>query len=153
MLDRDSLLTLFDVTVRSLVFNLDFIPADKLEWKPAPEAKSALEIVNHLAEFLDSISGRINAQPSEVTAATNTDEAKAALTQAAGSFAAAVRGASSATLELKFSKDHPFTIAWIVTAAIMDSIHHHGQIAYLQTLLGDTEIHFDPSSLADFAIR
>ena len=26
--------------------NLDFIPADKLAWKPAPSAKSTLDIVN-----------------------------------------------------------------------------------------------------------
>ncbi len=27
--------------------NLDFMPEDKLNWKPAPEAKSVLEIINH----------------------------------------------------------------------------------------------------------
>ena len=40
----------------NIACNLKFIPADKLEWKPAPGAKSALEIVNHAAEVLHRMS-------------------------------------------------------------------------------------------------
>jgi hypothetical protein len=32
---------------RNINHNLDFIPDDKLNWKPAPETKSVLEIINH----------------------------------------------------------------------------------------------------------
>ena len=33
---------------RNLAHNLDFIPDDKLDWKPAPTANSAMEVVRHL---------------------------------------------------------------------------------------------------------
>src|SRR5438128_1781964 len=35
-------------------YNLGFLPADKLDWKPSPDARSALEITNHMAEALRS---------------------------------------------------------------------------------------------------
>lgn len=155
MLNRETLLTLFDVSIKSLAFNLDFIPADKLNWQPAPEAKSALEITNHLAEFLGAVSSRLKPEDSGAPAfaeVTTLDEAKHVLAEAAERFTAVVCGASSAILEEKFRENMPFTNGWIVTAAIMDAVHHHGQIAYIQTMLGDTEIHSDPSALADFAI-
>jgi hypothetical protein len=46
----------------------------------------------------------------------------------------------------------PFTVGWMVTASTLDTIHHAGQIAYIQTLLGDNEIHFDESALPDWAV-
>ncbi len=152
MLDRETLLTFFDATSRSLVFNLNFIPSDKLDWKPAPEAKSALEIANHLTEFLRVVNQRLNPDSSAFTPATTVDEAKAGLTQVSAQFIAAVRGASTATLNEQFREDHPFTTGWLVTVAIMDAGHHHGQIAYIQTLLGDNEIHGDASSTSHFTI-
>jgi hypothetical protein len=33
---------------RSLIHNLEFIPADRLDWKPEPGAKSALEITGEV---------------------------------------------------------------------------------------------------------
>jgi len=42
--------------------NMAFIPADKLEWKPGAEAKSALEIVNHCAEVLHRMSRVLGAR-------------------------------------------------------------------------------------------
>src|SRR5215211_1361700 len=33
---------------RDFVFNLEAIPADRLDWKPAPEAKSAMEIAGEV---------------------------------------------------------------------------------------------------------
>lgn len=152
MLDKETLLTLFDVSIRSLVFNLDFIPGDKLDWKPAAEAKSALDIVNHLAEFLGSVSGHLDGRDSEVIAVSEVTQAKQVLSQVAERFTLAVRHAPTSLLEENFHDGMPFTNGWIATAAIMDAVHHHGQIAYIQTLLGDTEIHADPSSLADFAL-
>lgn len=152
MLDKETLIALFDATMKSLVFNLDFIPADKLEWKPAPTSKSALEIANHLAEFLGDVSGCLDSGEPRPVSATTIAEAKQMLIEASERFILALRLAPPAILEEKFREDRPFTTGWIATAAILDTIHHHGQIAYIQTLLGDTEIHFDSSSLANFVI-
>lgn len=152
MLDRESVLTLFGETAKVLNFNLDFIPDDKLNWKPAPEAKSALEIVNHLAEYLDSISRRLGSQTGDFVPATSRDQAQQVLARSAERYSAAVRGASPEVLGAKFRDDMPLTLGWMVTASTIDTIHHAGQIAYIQTLLGDNELHFDFTKLPDWAV-
>jgi len=35
-----------------------------------------------------------------------------------------------------------FPLARAASLPVIDMIHHHGQIAYIQTLLGDEEFHF-----------
>ena len=57
----------FEMTIGQLEFmsanlahNLDFIPDDKLNWKPAPEANSVLEIVNHLAMPLSGMANALD---------------------------------------------------------------------------------------------
>ena len=39
--------------------NLDFIPEDKLNWKPAPESKSVLEIINHATKTVHTFTHAI----------------------------------------------------------------------------------------------
>ena len=153
MLDRETLLTLFGDTANVFTYNLDFIPNDKLDWKPAPESKSALEIVNHLCPFLDSVSGALGAPTQSPASATNRDEAKKLMTQTAERYVSAVRGASSDVLSAQFRPDMPLSNGWMVTAATLDTIHHTGQIAYIQTLLGDNEIHFDETTLPAWAVN
>lgn len=152
MLDRETVLTLFDETSKVLIFNLDFIPEDKLSWKPTPHAKSALEIVNHLAEYLSRISRRLGSPTPEFVPATDRESAKQVLAASAERYLKAVRGASSEALSAKFRPDMPLTLGWMITASTIDTIHHAGQIAYIQTLLGDNEIHFDQSTLPDWAV-
>lgn len=152
MLNRETVLSLFEATIEVFVHNLDFIPAERLDWKPAPDAKSALEIVNHLATFLGSISNALNGESETVTNATNGDEAKRVLEQAAARYAQAVRGASPEVLGRLFRDDMPLTNGWMVTASTIDTIHHAGQIAYIQTLLGDNEIHFNEAVLPQWAV-
>ncbi len=155
MLNRETLLTLFEDTAPVIVYNLDFLPDDKLDWKPAPGAKSALEIVNHLCEYLHRLHLRLNPHTDSpaLLAATNRDEAKSLLSQAATQFAASVRGASTQQLGEQFHEKYPFSLGWMVTAATIDTIHHAGQIAYIQTLIGDNDIHFDQSALPAWAVN
>lgn len=152
MLHRETVIKLFEATAEVFIYNLDFIPADKLSWKPAPDAKSALEIVNHLAAYLDSISNALNGESETFAPATNGDEAKRVLAQSAARYAKAVRGASPAVLNQKFRDDMPLTNGWMVTASTLDTIHHAGQIAYIQTLLGDNELHFNEAALPQWAV-
>jgi hypothetical protein len=127
-------------------YNLKFIPEDKLDWKPAPSAKSALEIVNHLAYFLAAMAPVIRgaewAEP-QFTPAANLAEAQSTLESVAEDYAAALRTVSAADLgrivRLPFGE---FPLARAATMGVVDAIHHHGQIAYIQTLLGDEAMHF-----------
>src|SRR5687767_8913960 len=78
----------------NLAYNLGFIPEDKLNWKPAPTANSALEIVNHVVNAIKTmqpvLSGGGYGQP-DFPHATNLDEARQLLKDAAHEYAEKLR--------------------------------------------------------------
>ena len=130
---------------RNTAYNLDFIPDDKLGWKPAPTANSALEIINHVAGFITAMQpvlkgGEFGAPG--FTPATNRQQAKDLITRSTREFAAALQTLTpedlGRTINLPFGQ---FPLARAASFPVVDLIHHHGQIAYIQTLLGDTESH------------
>jgi uncharacterized damage-inducible protein DinB len=126
--------------------NLDYIPDDKLDWKPAPAAKSALEIVNHVAGFALSMVPVLRGaewRPPAFTPATTRAEAQSLLTQATEEYAAALREVKPESLDRMLNlPTASFPLAEAIAFPVVDMIHHRGQIAYIQTLLGDTEDHF-----------
>lgn len=130
--------------VRNVNNNLDFIPDDKLDWKPAPDANSVLEIVNHLARPIYGIGSMLSEDAPGVqwTPATNREEAKAELQKGAAYFIAKLRALTpqdmQGTVTLPFG-EIPLSLAAMIP--VVDLIHHHGQIVYIQTLLGDQESH------------
>ncbi len=133
----------------NLAHNLDFIPDDKLDWKPAPTANSAMEIARHLLGAQGRIGAMLtgkNPDEAEIANPQTRDEAKQALAASASAYAATLRSIDPATLQemmdMRFAR---LPKAIVAGMAVADTIHHHGQIAYLQTLLGDTESHFDMS--------
>lgn len=133
----------------NLAHNLDFIPDDKLDWKPAPTANSAMEIAQHLLSAQGRISALLtgkNPDEAEIANPQTRDEAKQALVASAQAYAAMLRGIDPATLqEMMDMGIAKLPRAIVAGMAVADTIHHHGQIAYLQTLIGDTESHFDMS--------
>jgi hypothetical protein len=136
---------------RNLAYNLDFIPADKLAWKPAPTAKSALDVVNHNARAFKGMQPVLSGgsfAPPDFPPATTLAAAKELIISAATEYAAALRKVNpedlGKTIQLPFGT---FTLGRVATLPVFDVMHHHGQIAYIQTLLGDTEDHFDASAI------
>jgi DinB superfamily len=80
---------------RNTVYNLDFIPADKLDWKPAPSANSALEVVSHMIRVLKALGALIRDggyNPPNFTPVTGLEEANRLLLDAARQYAETVRG-------------------------------------------------------------
>ena len=128
-------------------YNLGFIAQDKLNWKPAPTANSALEIINHELPFIRGmvpvLSGKEFAPP-HTAPVTTLKDAQEQIRSAAQEYAAALRRLTPADLErtvhLPFGS---FPLAQAASMPLVDLIHHHGQIAYIQTMLGDTESHFE----------
>ena len=130
----------------NFAYNLGFIPDDKLDWKPAPTALSALEIANHAAEALLQMSSvlRGGKYETDFAATTTRQSAQNALRESAAQFAQTMR-------EMKPEEfEQIVVLPWgeypKIAAASMDAVeivHHHGQIAYIQTLLGDTTSHFE----------
>ncbi|HEU4753027.1 MAG TPA: DinB family protein [Armatimonadota bacterium] len=131
---------------KNTAYNLQFIPEEKLAWKPAPTANSALEIINHVAGFTlgmtKVLQGETWSDP-QFAPATNLREAQDLITSAADGYAAALRQVPverlAETVHLSWA---PFPMVRAAAMPVVDLIHHHGQIAYIQALLGDPEMHF-----------
>jgi hypothetical protein len=130
---------------KNTAYNLGFLDG-KVDWKPAEGAKSALEIVNHLSWFVAGMTGVMKTgawSDPEFTPVTTLAEAQEVLTTGGAAYAAALRGLDPARLtdivELPFGA---FPLARAAAITVVDQLHHHGQIAYIQTLLGDQEMHF-----------
>jgi uncharacterized damage-inducible protein DinB len=131
------------------VYNLTFIPEDKLDWKPEPTASSALEIVNHVVGAVRSMLPVVRGgewAPPEFTPATNLAEAQELLRSTTEEYVAALKQAKAEDLSRSVTVYGRFTlpVARAASMPVIDLVHHHGQIAYLQTLLGDQVPHFDP---------
>ena len=131
----------------NIAYNLDFIPEDKLDWKPAPQAESALGIINHAVQPLFGMLSMLEGGEfkAEFEPATNRDEAKALIKRASAAYAAKMGSLQPQDVEGTVSM--PFGGEWpkmrAVSLPLIDLIHHHGQIAYIQSLLGDTVSHFE----------
>lgn len=130
----------------NFAYNLGFVPADKLGWKPGPDASSALEIAHHAANTVRFMHGMMMGdRPEPLPAFTSCEEAQAAIRKATSEYAAYARTITeeqaAANFDTKFMGEMPFGQFAIVPA--FDFVHHHGQIAYIQILLGDTESHFE----------
>jgi len=123
--------------------NLDFIPEDKLNWKPAPESKSVLEIINHATNTVNFMTYAIKgSEKPELTPATNREEAKQLFTQVIEAHLDLISTLQPADLEksvtLPFGE---FPAGFVAGLPVVECVNHHGQITYIQSLLGDTESH------------
>lgn len=130
---------------QNVVYNLDYIPDDTLQWRPAPDAQSALEIAHEIARSVESASRlfQTNEYQHKVSEPQNRDEAKQAILDAVESYATALRSLSEERLNnmVKF----PFNempMEYAIRVPVTEILHHHGQIAYIQLLFGDTEDHY-----------
>ena len=140
---------------RSLIHNLQFIPADRAEWKPEPGAKSPLEIVTEVLRavrmYYPIVSGADAAGPRpEWPQPATLQEATELLVAAVEQYAAALEAAGP---ELNRPQPMPFGGVFRASRAVcypvFDLFHHHGQICYLQSLLGVAEMHWDEAAIAD----
>src|SRR5437763_14968264 len=78
----------------NLAYNLEFIPADKLNWKPAPAAKSALEIGQHVVGALSFMRPILTGgayERGEIPVPGDCRSAQEIVRSAAGEYAAALR--------------------------------------------------------------
>ena len=142
----DGLARMTEFAGNNLAYNLEFSPADKLGWKPAPSAKSALEIIQHVTGALNSMRPILTGGEftrSEIPVPTDCRSAQEVLRSATRDYAAALRQVDpnrlGDTVELPFGS---FPLAQCSGFPPFDVMHHHGQVAYIQTLLGDSEDHF-----------
>src|SRR5437764_13254257 len=97
----DGLASMTEFAGNNLAHNLEFIPADKLGWKPAPSAKSALEIAQHAASALTFMRPVLSGgayTPREIPLLTDCRGAQELVRSAAREYAAALRQVDPARL-------------------------------------------------------
>jgi hypothetical protein len=138
----------------SMAFNLGKIPADKLDWKPTETSKSALEITDEVIFVMKSSmpvfqGGNLDFQ-AERPKSSGLDEARQRLAESAEALAVALEAAGP---ELERALDTPMGPLWgsyAVSFGLVDLLHHHGQITYIQSLLGDAENHMEMEALSRY---
>ena len=131
---------------QNLSYNLKFIADDKLAWKPAPTAKSALEICSEVVGVCRSIPKVMSGEGGEMEfpVFTTREEAQAAIKSATEDYAAYLGTLQPGDLEGEIAMPFgPTPKKMLIGMPVTDAIHHHGQIAYIQMLLGDTTSHFE----------
>lgn len=130
---------------KNLSHNLKFIADDKLGWKPEPTAKSAFdicaEVVGVARHFPHLIKGEGGEMEKPVF--TTREDAQGAIESATQDYAAflGTLGPDDMTGEVQFPWGAMPKME-VIGMPVVESIHHHGQVVYIQTLLGDTESHF-----------
>lgn len=144
MTDKETLIRFISALGENLVYNLDFIPTDKFDWKPAPTAKSALEIVNHMLENFNMANGAFG-DDRPIEPVHDVESAKQGLRSAYHTYERNLRDANRDKL-MKTIEAGTMTLSlnFLAQMVVSETIHHHGQIAYIQSLLGDEESHFSP---------
>ena len=130
---------------QNLAYNLEFIPADKLTWKPEG-ALSALEVAHHVAAALTHMRPLLSGKGfsnEEIPMPQDLATAQEIVKQAAAAFASDLRKVDPAILNNPVDTPMgPLPLSQVITWGPFDLLHHHGQIAYIQTMLGDKESHF-----------
>jgi hypothetical protein len=141
--------------MESLLHQAKRLPADKLEWKPMEEGRSALSQVQecaviagfypHLFQTLQmpNLDEAAMKQFGEATAALDTlEKAETELRKNTATVAEAIRNMADDKLgqEMKFFGPDMWKVSSVLNAHCWNLQYHTGQICYIQTLLGDKEM-------------
>ena len=130
------------------------VPADKIDWKPEPSTKSPKEILEHMAAANRGFASMIEGVDLGITM-DKTERANVNIP--AESMADAIEGLKSSGAKLSEAisnledsqlaetRDMPWGETWDMPRLIVTSSthisYHWGQLAYLQTMWGDTDDH------------
>jgi hypothetical protein len=134
------------------------MPADKIEWRPLDEGRSALHQLQECAQAPSWATmilqprampplgpddfARFRAQRSEWT---TVDECERVCRENLEKFNAAVRNLTEDELEIKvilpFGGGTEWTLEQVLRLPYWNTVYHTGQINYIQTLYGDREMH------------
>ena len=143
MTSVETVSALLDWANKNITNNLDFLPDDKLTWKPQPTSKSPLEIVNHMAGTLAMMTAGVTGEPKQdLPEATTRDEAKSLVSQVINTHVAAIKKLSDEQMkETAHLEIGDFPMGMAIAMPVIETVNHHGQLTYIETLLGDDESH------------
>ncbi|MCX6360571.1 MAG: DinB family protein [Armatimonadetes bacterium] len=141
--------------IDNIVINFDAMPAERQDWKPLDLGRSALSQVQECAiinPFFAAIltTQTVPAMEGEAYAAAKAalatpEAARAALAASADTLQAAIETFPDEklgeTVTLPWGEGMVMTFGQIMLAPYWNMTYHQGQIAYIQTLYGDNEMH------------
>lgn len=122
------------------------VPAEKLDWKPAPDATTVLWQLNHCATFPKFIKDSVEAGEmrfsGEPIPELPYEDAVKAFEKATEDFCAFVATVPDAKLgeQMTFPWG-TYPISAILTWHEWNNTYHFGQVNYIQLLYGDKEMH------------
>jgi uncharacterized damage-inducible protein DinB len=128
-----------------MVKDVGYIPSDKLQWKPTPEAKSAADILAECARANAGIAAVIRGEdPRAAGAGPSAGDLGQSVLETAKQVASAIEALKDQDLErtvtAPWGAQMPM-FRFILTAAEHMS-YHDGQINCIQYLLGDAKFHW-----------
>lgn len=132
-------------------FQLGKIPEDKLDWKPDPASKSALEVTGEVIGVMQSQITILKGGEIEIPSLnppTSLEGARRELEATADEYANLLDAANETLARRLETPFGPLWGTYGVTFGLVDLLHHHGQLTYIQSLLGDSENHMDGASVA-----
>jgi uncharacterized damage-inducible protein DinB len=138
--------------VADLIAQLRALPAEKLAWKPSPEAKSAVDVANEciaVCRMMLPVFAGADWQRAPFPEHGTLEAVSIELLSIVEEYALALEAVQPGQLERRVT--FPFGTmdgTRCVTMPLIDLIHHRGQVIYLQSILGDAEAHFDMPSFS-----
>ncbi|RYX85262.1 hypothetical protein EON83_06610 [bacterium] len=131
---------------RNFAHNLEFFSDEQLSFTPAPTALCALEITSAAAANLLNMKAALTGgQFGSVAVETPASRAKAQelIVCASTGYADWLKGLDGSDFDESVNLGFvTMSRGQCMMIPVIDLVHHHGQIAYIQTILGDTESHF-----------
>jgi len=136
-----------------------FVPDDKLDWTPAPTAKSAIRIAAHTALYPARFAGMISNRklPSHdnleawlaqrnaaEVAITSREEVEMIFRKGTDQVLAALESLTPEEIEMTLDSGFGWSVpmTWLMNLSGIHAIAHAAQIDYLQTCWDDQEVHF-----------
>jgi len=130
------------------------VPEDKLTWKPLDTGRSVLSQIAECAVVTGFTAHILNSRVmppfdneayAQQTGALDTlDKALAALHASSEALVAAIEAFPTEELDTKISLPwfpEPQPFAQVMFVCYWNNLYHVGQVSYIQTLYGDTEMH------------
>lgn len=140
----------------TLAANLSAMPDDRQDWRPLDAGRSALDQVQECAVINDFCAAILrdrktpegwsyDSYKAECAKLDTPAKAVQALGEATERLAAAITAFPSDALEIEvklpFGDDFRASFLRVILMPYYNMVYHTGQIAYIQTLYGDTQMH------------
>jgi uncharacterized damage-inducible protein DinB len=142
---QDKLVELVRWAGRNMAHNIEFVPAEKLDWKPAPTSRSVLDLANHIVSSYIWSKNLVTGKKEDAEEVKTKEDAIEAVKEGTKKFADYVESLKKDELKrmITIPMMGDMSVEQIIQLAVIDAIHHRGQVCYIQTILGDTTDHYE----------